>query len=81
MKSVEPPHYYVCDRCGHLWRQPRGPKECHRCGHAALWEFSRPEPAREHAATIEAMPSPLKNQSEGGRNVQEQDTLSRRGRA
>jgi len=50
--------YYVCDRCGHLWRQPSEPLEwrnCHRCGHTAIWEFPKAQAARDHAATIKTI--------------------------
>lgn len=46
--------YYVCDRCGHLWRQPPEPQECHACGRTALWEFPTPDQARMHAQTVKA---------------------------
>jgi len=47
--------FYVCDLCGHLWRQPSQPDECHRCGHTAIWEFPKAQAARDHAATIKTI--------------------------
>jgi ribosomal protein L37E len=44
-------HHYVCDRCGNYWQAYRA-KTCPACKHAALWQFEREQPARDHAAAI-----------------------------
>ncbi len=43
--------HYVCDRCGRYWTSMYQPTSC-RCGHKAIWKFTRTIAALEHAAHI-----------------------------